>query len=426
MLCGKRRFGSSVVFEALKFVFEQDLFTLNPKVYTDPEYNRRMASTAKAASYIHQLYETRARLQSSPKLSGLNLSLFLQRHIVFGATDPRDRIYAVLGLVFNEQDDDYDLHSNYNLEATDVYLKCFRYLLRHDQRVAMELLFSAGEPRSLSLPSWLPDCTTSSLSRSLEAFRVRTDDTSIQMFYQAATNYPPTLHLSEELLALRARGVIFDTLKQVGRYIWEDLDKFEDEGMLLERKIVLKGWLQESEALAKLACLMFESQYQDEMPEDLCWRTLICNLNHDNAQVYRQTTVEAKSSFIKHYWAFKELLAHENLPSFDNSQLGDLADSYIFFRAAAFLGRGRRMALSEKGFLYLVPSTCQPGDAIAVALGGAAPFFLRPNASYRTETTRNNGWEGRFSLVGHGYIHGLMHSEAIWRWGSEIQDFTII
>jgi len=434
MLCGKRIFGGSVVFEALKLVAAQGLFSLDPRTYTDPEHNRRTTSTAKAASYIHQLYEIRARLRSSPKLSGLNLSLFLQRGIVFGATDPRDRIYAVLGLVLNEPEDDCDMRPDYNLDVADVYLRCFRYLIRHDQRMAMELLFSAGEPRSLSLPSWLPDWTTSSRSRSLEAFRVRTDDTSIQMFYQAATSYPPTLHLSDDLLTLTVRGVVFDTLKQVGRDIWKEIDQLNDEDMP-ERRMALREWIQESEALAQSATLMSESQYPDEDPEDLCWRTLICNLNHDDAQVYRQTTAEVKSSFLTHYLAFKELLGLEELLSFDDpvenvsatvSPRALLADSSVFLTAAAFLGRGRRMALSEKGFLGLVPSTCQPGDAVAVALGGAAPFFLRSNPSHETAATRNSGWKGGFSLVGHGYIHGLMHSEAVWRWGSKIQDFRII
>lgn len=90
MICGDR------LFETAALICTYGFFTLNPDAYSDSSYNQETRSASRTSSYINSLYETRARLQTWPVL---DFSLFLQRGIEFGATDPQDRIYAVLGLV---------------------------------------------------------------------------------------------------------------------------------------------------------------------------------------------------------------------------------------------------------------------------------------------------------------------------------------
>lgn len=56
--------------------------------------------------------------------------------------------------------------------------------------------------------------------------------------------------------------------------------------------------------------------------------------------------------------------------------------------------------VTEKGYIGLVPASSRAGDRIAILKGGAVPFVLREAAN------------GCWTLVGEGYVHGIMHGEA--------------
>jgi hypothetical protein len=66
----------------------------------------------------------------------------------------------------------------------------------------------------------------------------------------------------------------------------------------------------------------------------------------------------------------------------------------------------RRFAVTEKGYIALVPGCAIEGDQVCVFLGSGVPYILRPAS------------EGRFLLVGDAYIHGIMDGEAL-----EFDDF---
>ena len=63
--------------------------------------------------------------------------------------------------------------------------------------------------------------------------------------------------------------------------------------------------------------------------------------------------------------------------------------------------RFRRPFLSAKGFVGLVPGNSLPGDLIVVFLGGKLPYVLRGDEHVK---------EG-YSFVGEAYVHGIMYGE---------------
>lgn len=65
----------------------------------------------------------------------------------------------------------------------------------------------------------------------------------------------------------------------------------------------------------------------------------------------------------------------------------------------------RCFCTTEKGFFGLVPGKVEIGDEVAVFNGGNVPFILRRSES-------GNEQESVYRLVGDGYFHGLMHGEA--------------
>ena len=74
---------------------------------------------------------------------------------------------------------------------------------------------------------------------------------------------------------------------------------------------------------------------------------------------------------------------------------------------------GRRLAVTDKSYIGLVPTTTRRGDKVCVVYGFTVPFILCRKAEH-------------YSLVGDCYIHGLMQGEIFkWKTPPELQDIKI-
>jgi hypothetical protein len=74
---------------------------------------------------------------------------------IFDSTDPRDKIFALLGIATDTEHSMLD--PNYNASVEVTYLKTTAYLLIHDNSIC--LLYAAGvglQRRYKDLPSWVP------------------------------------------------------------------------------------------------------------------------------------------------------------------------------------------------------------------------------------------------------------------------------
>ncbi|RFU79323.1 heterokaryon incompatibility [Trichoderma arundinaceum] len=87
--------------------------------------------------------------------------LFLTRG--FQATDPRDKLFALVGLAGDVLSSDWEVTPNYNLSVAEVY---HRFALWHLTRKRQFGIFSFGRSQNRSpfpeleaLPSWVPDLT---------------------------------------------------------------------------------------------------------------------------------------------------------------------------------------------------------------------------------------------------------------------------
>jgi hypothetical protein len=86
----------------------------------------------------------------------------------------------------------------------------------------------------------------------------------------------------------------------------------------------------------------------------------------------------------------------------------------------------RRLVISEKRYLGLVPMDTQPGDQICIIFGGRVPFILRETG----EQVEMDGIDHKCHiLLGDSYIHGLMQGEAakmIERRQVNVQNFYLV
>ena len=121
------------------------------------------------------------------------------------STDPRDRVFALMGIVTNP--DPLEIKADYRLSAEEVYLSVAIHNLEKLKNV--ELLGNAGSSSTAQnpkLPSWVPDWSHGNDRRAAIAALARRRGMSVSGDTQ------PTLSISADKKVLTIRGAIIDTI----------------------------------------------------------------------------------------------------------------------------------------------------------------------------------------------------------------------
>ncbi|KAF2105549.1 hypothetical protein BDV96DRAFT_655494 [Lophiotrema nucula] len=75
--------------------------------------------------------------------------------------------------------------------------------------------------------------------------------------------------------------------------------------------------------------------------------------------------------------------------------------AHQFGKAVDHMSTGKHLGVTEKGYLCLLSDGCQPNDLVSVLRAGRTPYILRPAGN------------GKFTILGEAYVHGLMKDEAL-------------
>lgn len=94
----------------------------------------------------------------SPKA---NFLLLLRYSINFACSDPRDKIYGLLGLVHPRLAS--LIHPRYDLPVREVFMSAFEAAAESTQRLDMLVVCAYQENNPYDIPSWVPDLTASHL-----------------------------------------------------------------------------------------------------------------------------------------------------------------------------------------------------------------------------------------------------------------------
>jgi hypothetical protein len=81
-----------------------------------------------------------------------------------------------------------------------------------------------------------------------------------------------------------------------------------------------------------------------------------------------------------------------------------------FGRAANRHGQFRRLARTNNGYLGLVSTSCEVGDAVWLLQGANIPYILRGIGKLAGNEATGSAWE----VVGDAYVHGVMQGE-VWK-----------
>nr|POF17907.1 heterokaryon incompatibility protein 6, or allele [Quercus suber] len=302
-----------------------------------------------------------------------------------GATDPRDKIYALLGL------GRHDVEADYSSEPETVFcdfalrtiglvsaaveqddssgLKAYQH--KRDIRRAMVLLACAGrQNQELSLPSWVPDWTVNLASRPL-IFGI--DE---QLFSAGGTKLG--LFDWSPDFGLQLDGILIDTIQAVGSVrlsLGLHSHKLLDTSQLID-----KWWLEARQvAYQRIARSPGSIGYTDAFE---AMRRLLNLCKH--GYYVGGTRQKRRSTLLEDFDLSPESSCHSASHSMT---LGPT--------------HGRVMFASSTGYLGLVPHGTQEGDVVFVVRGADVPFVLRSRT------------DGAYELVGEAYVQGIMCGEAL-------------
>ena len=309
----------------------------------------------------------------------------------YKATDPKDKVYALLGLMTEELTGSWVY--DYSLDSRRVYIKVAEHCILH--RGSLECLgycnASAQEP---GLPSWVPNWGHPSLRHPLAYYAkqksgIGGSEINLKRMYSPSADVTSQKrHLSHSI---------------------PQSPKLITEGFCIGRAVTISPpHYQETIDDTKSKFL------RKWEPEDL--QAIYAPTGETILEAFSRTIVAdvAKKGPLRergygvnwHFWRSVRSYAQPPASSHKRVEWGSLLFATI----------GRSFVWSDNGYMCLAPGETQPGDQICVLLGGHVLYILRPTG-------------GNWSFVGECYVHGLMDGEAMSLLANgtfDLQEFTIV
>lgn len=325
--------------------------------------------------------EMRIRDKSKKYRADLLSTLANYRH--YNASDPRDKVYALLGLVTEH---DYNaIRPDYTIGYPELYLKVAKYFVERHR--SLELLgYCSPALKDKTLPSWVPDWVNVGVHHPFPVYSQHRTDL-----------VDPSLHPK---LVYSACGT--KPLQTLPDYFPVTEDK----------KLVVQGY-----RIGKIKCKSPANTRSDnhsdhhsdssnnflmnwepgllDAPYKYTQESILDALNHtlvaDIAKEGRTRTRGYKLDY--HFWRrYNDL----SIPPV-SLEWRDLRKQWGSLMYATM---GRSVLWTDEGHLCLGPGDTEVGDWVCLVMGGYVFYVLRER-------------KGRLELVGECYVHGLMDGEVL-------------
>ena len=300
------------------------------------------------------------------------------------ATDPRDKVYGLLGLL---KPSERLVLPDYALSPLEVYEETASKImeLSKDLSILMDIDELAGD---VDVPSWCPDWTTNSVG-----------GVELYDFYNAAGDSTTSVQRCSAH-TLKIQGLIFDTVTRV------DADAYDDtiESELWEAYLRLRSW----ESFAKIPS-DGESTYPAGGSRSMAfWQTVLMGLDADR-------TRQLQHSDLDHYktWrAWLEKYAQKG-PTHRKAFLETGSRNPNIRKHNQLLKQypaARWFFLTDDGYMGMGPVEMEQEDVVCVLAGAKTPFILRA-IDERCEVCQLD--QCCYRLKGFAYVHGIMNGETV-------------
>ena len=414
-------------------------YLYNDKVRGDPD---GLPMTVQASD-MNEMLEARWKIRDPMRYLGFDVyETFLQtidRYREHIATDPRDKVYALLGLP--SSDNKMALQPDYNKSVPDAYREVARTMINHRRDLSVLTSVHHDKQNHYALPSWVPDwslppsqvkpitgsqasknyavvgpdfpmlqpspfCHLDASPADLPALGQRLQNfhgNPASMFSPAvpagengfnfsglvgrpsSDSQPPVISISPNILHIDV--FLIDRLQWLGDPI--PSQALNDDSW----KAIITSWQAALEAATEA-----DGPYQPTICEDWdrLWPVLLKGRffgtkdhpTEDWHAVYRDELMVFCGRLTPEARTFPELA--DGLPtSFVDQLKGEI--------------RGWKLARTSSGELVLVPSHAVKDDRIILAFGADVPLIVRHTAFPRCK------------LVGSAYVPSLMHGQMVDR-----------
>jgi hypothetical protein len=340
--------------------------------------------------------------ENSP-YQGASLLWLLRRVRSLSATDARDKIYAILGILDKEESLELNIVPDYTQSVAECYWKT-SLLIMSQMKTLDILLTDRIFDSTLDLPSWVTDWRSlpnpSPICLDPRSHDIEGEDGEERPFSASlSSQWVPTT--GPDVKTLMLSGYEFDEIVEL-----EDIltvpaldhtdiaamgSSFSNIGSFMKHLFVGLG------------------SYFDLLVK---WEALVTSKKYS-----RYPTGEDTELALERFRKWRKVLRGPRKMGFLKN-LGINGGFYKTMVAAVGIGSGisvmddrvyatatettlwRRLARTKKGYLAVVPSQSVVGDHVALYKGGRMPFIVR-----------QLGEGNRRELIGPCYVHGIMYGE---------------
>ncbi|KAF3769421.1 hypothetical protein M406DRAFT_36164 [Cryphonectria parasitica EP155] len=320
------------------------------------------------------------------------------------STDPRDKIYGLLGLVSEE----HPIKVDYNKTVAQVFANLCQFLI--DSSGTLDIIcqnpWQADETqrqeqrRINELPSWVADFTMkrySDISDRFSAFLFAQRG----IFNAGPKNCEVPCRISDDRLAIQVKAVFIGTIGQIlqpgyfdgnpERSFWWDIP-----ASALRQCIQMYIDAKSPSSVKDGNFAWHRSLYEPtgELAIEAYWRTLAMDCKCYPIQRLSREDIIADST------SFNEIMSESAL---DNEEEHLMSHHSLISRHMLVRNfQHWTFVISRNGLYCMIRLGVKDGDILAVLDGGKVPVVLRPVHGQGTD----------YTFVGVAYVHGYMDGEA--------------
>ena len=280
------------------------------------------------------------------------------------ATDHRDRIFALLSLVADA--DELGIRPDYSKSCIDVYTDFAKAFLNcKDLSILRFAVDTGSRDRIAGLPSWVADWTH------LRRSPLRQEK---MPHFSSCGSTEPKCEVSNKY-TLGIEGIRVDVIRDISgplkRKTMEGITDLICQFGVLARS---RGGL---------------TRYSDDQLQDAIFRTLITDMELKPSVTWRRATGEYVEA------------GGEIIQAVENGTRNISAGASRIVHRVCYLSyhAGRRLFITEKGYMGLGSPSLQGGDLVVIFSGCEMPFAVRKRHT------------GGFHLIEECYVHGIMDGQ---------------
>ncbi|KAJ8129898.1 hypothetical protein O1611_g3732 [Lasiodiplodia mahajangana] len=372
-----------------------------------------------------RMAQCRRENPANPPFSLLEL---LCQHRDCESTDPRDKVYGLLGL--SGDVGGIGIIPNYNQSPEEIFTDLFKKHVLTTE--SLDMICAVRFPRNFdNLPSWVPDWSVDQTVPGIcinDRYIGGNDfaGSPIAHFQKYAASGESLPQVSFSGTQMSVAGICFSRMASLGcvdeGMCFDDVETFgrEDEmGKSASDSDTFNEWL--NMVLDSPIWDSIAGRYGTENVLDAFCRTLVGNRNNRMTRPPERagTDSEVQSDDSEDETPSKQgdtpnrsgdtmepeegeddmSTSSQDTVSFSPHEM--LSMTIEGFRSCIQVAWGKRFAIFDGGHIGIVPNQARVGDIVAILLGCTMPLVLR----------RNQG--SVYSVIGECYIHGAMDGEVL-------------